>query len=247
MSKQLPTRLASEPIVEVVSEVRFDAVGDAAVNLLPGILHEKFGPFDQQGRTFPVAFPPELLVSDPSLAFRPQVAMSKDNRIIQIGPKVVSVALRAPYPGWTEFSAFVCQVFDVVCGQSFINTFDWVSLKYVDVISFEGDSPKLGWLNADVALGGNRIDEQPSALRVEYVEGPITTVVQVTSPVQAQQSGQPMRTGVLLDVDTIHREQFSDFSGRYRATLEQLHDRNKRQFFSLLSEETEKRLGPEYA
>lgn len=246
MSKQLPTRLASEPIVEVVSEVRFDAAGDAAVNLLPGILHEEFGPFDQQGRTFPVAFPPELLISDPSLAFRPQVAMSKGSRIIQIGPKVVSVALRAPYPGWAKFSAFVCQVFDVVCSQSFISTFDWVSLKYIDVISFEGDSPKLGWLNADVVLGGNRIDEQPSALRVEYVEGPLVTVVQVTSPVQAQQPGQPARTGVLLDVDTIHREQFSDFSGQYRAVLDQLHDRNKRQFFSLLSEETEKRLGPEY-
>lgn len=246
MSKHLPTRLASEPIVEVVSEVRFDATGDAAVNLLPGIFHEKFGPFDQQGRTFPVAFPQELLVSDPSLAFRPQVAMSKDNRIIQVGSKVVSVALRAPYPGWTDFSAFVCQVFDVVCGQSFINTFDWVSLKYIDVISFEGNSPKLGWLDAEVILGGNRIDEQPSALRVEYVEGSVTTVVQVTSPVQTQQPGQPVRTGVLLDVDTIHREQFSDFSGQYRSVLDQLHDRNKRQFFSLLSKETEERLGPEY-
>ena len=185
-------------------------------------------------------------MSDPSLAFRPQVAMSKDNRIIQVGPKVVSVALRAPYPGWTDFSAFVCQVFDVVCRQSFINTFDWLSLKYVDVVSFEGSSPRLDWLNADVALGGNRIDEQPSALRVEYVEGPVTTVVQVTSPVQAQQLGQPARTGLLLDVDTIHREPFSDFAGQYRAVLEQLHDRNKRHFFSLLSKETEQRLGPEY-
>lgn len=247
MSKKLPTRLASEPIVEVISEVRFDADGDVAINLLPGIFHEKFGPFDQQGRTFPVAFPPELLMSDPSLAFRPQVAMAKGNRIVQVGPRVVSIALRAPYPGWADFSTFACQVLDVVCGQSFIHKFDWLSLKYIDVISFEGDSPKLGWLNADVALGGTRIDEQPSALRVEYVEGPVTTVVQVTSPVQAQQSAQPARTGVLLDVDTIHREQFSDFPGQYRAVLDHLHDRNKRQFFSLLSEETEKRLGPEYA
>ena len=65
MSKKLPTRLASEPIVEVVSEVRFDAAGDAAVNLLPGILHAQLGPFDQQGRTFPVPFPAEMLAADP--------------------------------------------------------------------------------------------------------------------------------------------------------------------------------------
>ena len=95
MSKKLPTRLASEPIVEVVSEVRFTAEGDAAVNLLPGILHAQLGPFDQQGRTFPVPFPAEMLAADPSLAFRPQVFMSKDNRIIQVGPRVASVALRA--------------------------------------------------------------------------------------------------------------------------------------------------------
>lgn len=246
MSQELPTRLRSEPIVEVVSEVRFDAVGDAAVNLLPGILHEKFGPFDQQGRTFPVALPPEMLASDPSLAFRSQVVMTKENRIIQVGPKVVSVALRAPYPGWTAFSAFVCKVFDVVCAQSFINSFDWLSLKYLDVVSFDGESPTLGWLNVDVALGGNKVDEQPSALRIEYVEGPVTTVVQVSSPVRTQQSGQPARTGVLIDVDTIHREEFSDFSGQYREVLEQLHGRNKHQFFSLLTDDTKTRLGPEY-
>jgi len=246
MSKRLPTRLASEPIIEVVSEVRFDADGDAAVNLLPGILHEKFGPFDQQGRTFPVAFPPELFASDPSLAFRPQVAMSKDNKIIQVGPKTVSVALRAPYPGWTNFNEFVCRVFDVVCGQSFINSFDWISLKYIDVISFEDNSPTLAWLNAEIVLGGNKIDEHSSALRVEHLEGPVTTVIQVTSPVQTQQHEQPTRTGVLLDVDTIHREQFSDFPSQYRSVLNQLHDRNKQQFFSLLSEETKERLGPEY-
>lgn len=246
MSKKLPTRLASEPIVEVVSEVRFDAAGDAAVNLLPGILHEKFGPFDQQGRTFPVALPSEMLASDPSLAFRPQVAMAKENRVIQVGARAVSVALRAPYPGWTAFSAFICEVFDVVCAQSFITKFDWLSLKYLDVISFDGEAPRLGWLNADFALAGTKIDQQPSALRVEYLEGPVTTVVQVSSPVQTQQPGEVARTGVLLDVDTIHREAFSDFPGQYREVLEELHGRNKEQFFSLLTDETKKRLGPEY-
>jgi uncharacterized protein (TIGR04255 family) len=244
--RTLPTRLASEPIVEVVSEVRFDADGDAAVNLLPGILHEKFGPFDQQGRTFPAGLPPELLITDPSLAFRPHVAMSRGNRFIQVGPKVVSVALRSPYPGWTDFSAFTCEVFDVVCAQSFITRFDWVSLKYLDVISFGEETPMLSWLNADVALGGAKVDQQSCALRVEYVDGQITTVVQVSSPIQAQQPGQSIVTGLLIDVDTIHQEQFADFSGQYRNVLEQLHDRNKKQFFSLLTDETVSRLGPDY-
>lgn len=246
MSKKLPTRLVSEPIVEVVSEVRFAAEGDAVVNLLPGILHAELGPFDQQGRTFPVPFPVEMLAADPSLAFRPQVVMSKDNRIIQVGPRAVSVALRAPYPGWTKFSAIICEVFDVVCAQSFISSFDWLSLKYLDVISFEDESPTLGWLDADLSLGGSRIDQQPSAMRVEFVDGPVTTVVQITSPVQAHQAGQPDKTGLLLDVDTIHREQFPDFSGRYREVLNQLHQRNKKQFFSLLTDETERRLEPDY-
>lgn len=247
MSKKLPTRLASEPIVEVVSEVRFAAEGDAAVNLLPGILHAQFGPFDQQGRIFPVSFPAEMLAADPSLAFRAQVAMSKGNRIIQVGPRVVSVALRAPYPGWSEFCAFICQVFDVVCAQSFIHSFEWLSLKYLDVIAFEGESPTLGWLDVDLSLCGSRIDRQPNAMRVEQVDGPVTTVVQITLPVQAHQADQPDKTGLLLDVDTIHREQFADFPNQYREVLNQLHQRNKQQFFSLLTDETEGRLEPDYS
>lgn len=247
MKTKLPTRLTSEPIVEVVSEVRFAADGDMAVNLLPGILHAQLGPFDQQGKTFPVPFPAEMLAVDPTLAFRPQVFMSKGNRIIQVGPRVASVALRAPYPGWAEFSAFIREVFDVVCVQSFINSFDWLSLKYLDVISFEGESPTLHWLDTNLSLGDNRIDQQASAMRVEFVDGPVTTVVQITSPVRANSTSQPDKTGLLLDVDTIYRGQFPNFSSEYREVLEQLHERNKKQFFSLLTEETKRRLGPEYA
>lgn len=246
MSNRLPTRLVSEPIIEAVSEVRFDAAGEAAVNLLPGIFHEKFGPFDQQGRVFPV-LPSEIMSSDPSLAFRPQVAMAKGNRIIQVGAKVVSVAVRAPYPGWKEFSAFIRQVYDVVCAQSFITTYDWLSLKYVDMVTFDGETPSLSWLNAEVELGGTRVEEQPVSLRVESVEGPVTTVVNIGSPVQTQQLDRSARTGVLLDVDTIHREPFAEFASQYSDVLEKLHDRNKQQFFSLLSESTRDRLGPEYA
>ncbi len=247
MSTRLPTRLASEPIVEVVSEVRFNASRDAAVNLLPGILHSKFGPFDQQGRTLPMALPPELIQADASLLFRPHVAMFLGNKVIQVGPRVVSVALRAPYPGWTEFSNFVFEVFQVVCNQNFVTEIDWLSLKYTDLISFSGEPPRLGWLNASLTLGDSRLDDQPIAIRAEHMDGPITTVVQVSSPVTSQQADIADSQGLLLEVDTIHRASFTNFEEDYRSVLNDLHERNKRQFFSLLSEDTKSRLGPEYS
>lgn len=246
MGKELPTRLASEPIIEVVSEARFDVAGDAAINLLPGIFHQRLGPFDQQGRAFPATLPAEAFMAAPELAYRPQMIMSRGSELIQIGHKSVSVALRAPYPGWAKFKAFICSVFDVLSEQTFIEAFNWLSLKYVDVISFDGESPRLRWLDANITLGDATIDEQPCTLRVEYVADPVTTVLQVSSPVQTQGAGLPVKTGLLVDVDTIHREHFNDFQGKYRAVLENLHDLNKQHFFSLLSDETKERLGPMY-
>jgi uncharacterized protein (TIGR04255 family) len=181
--------------------------------------------------------------------FRPQVLLIKDNRIIQVGPRMVSVACRAPYPGWTEFSARVREIFDVVCRQSFVSAFEWLSLKYVDVVIRGNESPTLGWLDANVELAGTRIEAQPSNVRVEFADGPLTTVVQIASPVRTQSEGGIGATveGVLVDVDTIHREPFEDFASQYPDLLDRLHGTNKAQFFSLLTEETIHRLGPEYS
>ena len=242
MSSKMPTRLSSEPLVEVICEVRFDAPGDAAVNLLPGIFHEKFGPFENQNRLFPGSLPMEFFAADKSLALRPQLMLGSGNCVIQIGANTVSVAVRAPYPGWQEFRDYVCRVFNTVHRQSFITSFNWLSLKYVDVIRND-ETPRISWLNVDVQLAGRKLDTESHSLRAEYEESPWTTITQIVCPVELLEVA---GKGLLVDVDVIYRQGFDDFANEYVGVLDELHARNKAQFFSLLSESTLNNLGPEY-
>jgi uncharacterized protein (TIGR04255 family) len=237
---KLPTRLSTEPLVEVICETRFDAASDSAVNLLPGILHEALGPFEHQHRL--ISLPPQMLAVDAAFAVQPQIRLSQKNLAIQIGARTVSVLYQPPYPGWSDFSAYVQRVFDVVCKQSFITGFNWLSLKYIDLLQI-GASPRISWLNAENSLGGRRLDAEPQSMRVEYVEPPWTTVTQIVCPAQRVDS---QEDGLLVDVDVIYRRPFDDFRNQYRDVLRELHQRNKAQFFSLLTDETLAKLGPEY-
>lgn len=240
VSSRLPTRLSTEPLVEVICETRFDAVGDSAVNLLPGILHEAFGPFEQQRRLMPL--PPQILAMDEALAVQPQIQLVAGNMGIQIGARTVSVFNHPPYRGWSDFSTYVQRVFDLIHKQSFVERFDWLSLKYIDLLRIDGP-PRISWLNAQCSLGGRLLDAEPQNLRVEYVELPWTTVTQIACP--AQRIGEA-ESGVLVDVDVIYRLAFDDFPNQSREVLRELHRRNKAQFFSLLTDETLAKLGPEY-
>lgn len=240
VSTKLPTRLSTEPLVEVICETRFNAAGDSAVNLLPGILHEAFGPFEQSRRS--MALPLQVLAMDEALAGQPQIQLVSSNVGIQIGARRVSVFNHPPYRGWSDFSDYVQRVFDLVHKQSFVEHFDWLSLRYVDLLKIDGP-PRISWLNAQSSLGDRQLDAEPQNLRVEYVESPWTTVTQIAFP--AQRVGES-ESGVLVDVDVICRRPFDDFPNQSREVLRELHRRNKVQFFSLLTDETLAKLGPEY-
>jgi uncharacterized protein (TIGR04255 family) len=238
--EKLPTRLSSEPLAEVVCEVRFEAAGDTTTNLLPGIFHDKLGPFDSLNRLF--ALPPGIPLADEALAFRPQLQLLRENLIVQIGPRSVSVNNVPPYRGWKAFCEYVQKVFNVLSEQTFITGYSWLSLKYVDILQLDS-SPRLSWLNASIVLANRKIESENHVVRAEFRDGKWLTVVQVVGAVKRQGDE---RTGLLVDVDVIYQDQLADFRGQFPGLLGELHQRNKAEFFGLLTPETLRRLGPEY-
>jgi len=236
--KGLPTALRSEPIVDVVCEVRFETDSTDAVSLLPGILAESFGDFDRIERSPVSDIPSEFHLRD-EFRFQPHVKLAKANRWISIGPGMISASTLPPYGGWQDFSAYAFAVISVLKGRKFAKSFSRISLRYTDVIAHD-HPPHIGWLNADLRIGNQRSFDS-FQVRTQREDAGVTIINQIAGPAKTIDG----RTGLIVDVDTIGSAP-DDFWDKFDEAFNSLHAVNKRAFFDLLTSETLGRLGPEY-
>lgn len=241
MPDQLPTRLESEPLLEVVAEMRFEATDASAVNLLPGILSERFAQYDEVINLPVSQIPAAVSSKQEGLKYLPHLQMRHENNVIAIGPHSISVAQLAPYSGWTKFSAHALDVFKALKGRKFIGSVERISLRYADVIDLS-TTPSISWLNTQVVLGG-RDSHDVVQLKVENGTESIRVVTQIVSPAFTHDG----RKGLVLDVDTIHlAPSDGNFWEKLAANFDQLHTQNKQHFFSLLTPSTLDQLKPHY-
>ena len=238
VTDRLPTALRSEPIVDVVCEVRFETDSTDAVSLLPGMLSSALGDFDRVERSPISDFPSELHLSE-ELKFQPHVRLFNGHRVVAIGPGVLAASTLPPYGGWRDFSDYALKVIRALEGRRFVGRMSRISLRYTDILAFEG-APRMEWLNAHLRIG-NATTFSTFNVRAQREEAGITVIHQIAGPARTIDG----RVGMVVDVDTIAPAP-SDFWESLPAAFNELHAVNKRAFFELLTNETLDRLGPEY-
>lgn len=234
----LPTRLSSEPIVDVICEVRFEASKQSAANLIPGLLFERFSEFENIEKLALSELPAALLTQE-AFKYQPHLRLNSGNRYISVGPNMLSASCTPPYGGWRTFKMYALGVFSVLRDRKFIDSFSRISLRYTDIISIDG-SADLSLLNAEVRLG-NAHEYKAVQAKLEHEEDGIHVITQVAGPALSSDG----RRGLIVDVDTIC-DAPSDFWGMYEAVFDRLHQINKRTFFSMLKPTTVDALGPEH-
>lgn len=237
MTERLPTKLGLEPIVVAICELRFEAVAQSAVNLLPGLFFEKFQSFDAIERT-PLADIPQE-VSPQEWQTQPHVRLRRGNLIIAVGPQVVSLTNPAPYLGWVKFSEYAFEVFSVLKERSFIKGFTRISLRYTDILPVK-NGPGIDLLNLELKLGKSSTHDVLQ-MRSERKQDDISIISQIAGPAASEDG----RNGVVVDVDTIASAPI-DFWKDHATAYAKLHAVNKQTFFELLKPETIADLKPEY-
>lgn len=248
---RLPTKLAAEPLLEAVCEVRFTSRLTASA-VLPGVL---FAGLSSEAtpvklHTLPAAEIPRDVRHqvDDALRFAPLVGLEWNGYRVSIGDASLSVSRAASYPGWTEFKRVITQVFELAAKSQVMDTVDRYSVKYVDLITTALQARANG-LDLDLRLGLIHLNKQVTNVRIEVHDAPFVHVLQALTSAAVQQNGGPVRIGSLTDVDTIcilAGESMGDFLQQLPGRLEDAHTRNKKMFFECLTEETLQSLGPQY-
>lgn len=249
MKRRIPKRLKKEPLLEAVWEIRFGANSDVSVGeMLPGMLYQSLRERYPVTVRLPVAdIPRPIAQQDKNLRYVPVVRMEGPLEApfaIQVGDRMVSLNKRRPYSGWDEFSKRISELAQLLHSTGLIQKPERFSLKYIDLIELD-TPPSLASLQVSLSAAGRDLGNRPVQLRTEINDDPFIHILQVASPVDVVIDGKDRLQGTLVDIDTIHPAA-DDFWSTLDQGLNEAHDRSKRLFIDLLTDDALASLEPVY-
>jgi uncharacterized protein (TIGR04255 family) len=236
--QNLPQKLKRDAIVEALLEIQFEhgAVGDFVVGQLAAApdwlsYHNVRLPFAD--------FPAPLREADANLRYQPTFQLNRPTpgEIVKIGPRVISLHVLSPYPGWERFherlQSLVEQLFSIVRNPH-INR---LGLRYLNALSPAHGFKSLEDLNFCFEVGSER---PSSELTASYRFDPLPNVrAQVTLASPAFVVGVAAPGAVaFVDVDVSTPGPLGAVSHeKVLSWIIDAHDAEKQAFFALWPEE----------
>lgn len=246
---KLPSKLAKEPLVDVIFEIRFTGRMPGS-SVLPGLLFSKLASVSNI-EPLPISqLPQQVREMDRNLHFSPLSRLTWGKFAILVGDRSLGVGCMMPYPGWAAFKNAIEQVVAVVHDSALISSIDRYSIKYVDFFETNDDNARaLSHFNIDLRIGNHAVRAENSIIRVEIPKSPFLHAVQVMTNASVQIAPGNVKSGAVLDVDTLAVTAVSDVSGFMTdlpCLLDDIHLANKQMFFECLSESGLSNLEPQY-
>lgn len=153
----LPKKLKRDTIVEAVLEVQFEH--SAVAEIVVGQLASAAAWSEYQSFRLPLAdFPAGVREADASLRYQPifQLNRPTPGEVIKVGPRVLSLHVLSPYPGWPAFSErlteLISQLYEVIRNPHIMR----LGLRYINALSPAHGINTLWDLNFRFEVAGTR-------------------------------------------------------------------------------------------
>lgn len=180
---------------------------------------------------------------DPNLLFQPHYKLVKDHYILQIGPKVISLAITdQKYTTWESYYTEIQEVFEKVNEIGFISEVLRVGLRYINL--FVDDI----WenINISVKISDNEIHSDEIFVRTLLDKGEYKVNLQTGNQLKLEDNKQIVGRASVIDIDTFILDENINFFSNMKEILWSSHDIEKEIFFTLLKDDFLKSLNPEY-
>jgi uncharacterized protein (TIGR04255 family) len=249
----LPTKLKKEPLVDALFEVRFLPTIPAVSSILPGLLLSALNASSQQPlqieRLQASELPIQMRNADPFLKYQPLLKLAGERFMLLVGDWTLTVGCKLPYAGWSELKPKIIEVMDVLKGSKLVKELERYSMKYVDIVEAKTLSEQIQRANMEIRIGSHRLAAEPFAVRIEIKQNEFANLLHVAGQAQVTLPDGNIRSGLLIDVDTVvdHRTaDFDQFTLELPERLERIHTENKTRVFECLTPETIEYLEPVY-
>lgn len=237
---QLPVRVEQCPIVDAVVEIRFTSNVPPSVML--GLIYRELAQDFPDVEDLPILQLPEHIRVQGDLSLQAHHRLISEEFVVQLGPRVLSVLCKIPYPGWDRFSKVVFKVFTVAHKAGIVQTVNRLGVRYIN--GFETDVFDL--LNISLHLSDKPVKCREARLKNTIFSGDgYRALIQVfnDSPITSI-DGRVYKSGV--DIDIMKDYTDNTFFESFEAQIEMAHRIEKEHFFRLVKGEVLDSLKPHY-
>ena len=180
MIPRLPNKLAKEPIIDAVFELRMQSSFPLS-SVLTGIFFSKLDG-EKIIENLPITnLPKQFRDTDPNLKFAPLIKIHWGNFMLLISDQSVAVACKLPYPRWANLKDAIKTVINVIEESNLITGIDRYSMKYVNIIDSSGIFNKADLVNLKMTLGDYTLSNQNFQLRIEIPDNNFISAIQIVS------------------------------------------------------------------
>lgn len=234
----LPRKISPCPIKEVIFEMRFES--ELPPDAIFGVLYSRFRNEYEKVEQLPILQLPQVVrAQDPNLVHAPHYRLTNEDSIIQIGPKVFSLANVGDYIGWEKFSEQIQRTYESVKETNVVSSLTRVALRYINI--FE-DINILTGTNFRAYLGDEALSSEKINFSAEIPSDKSISQLKIINSAEAVISGRQIK-GSIIDIDSaVDPQDFASFA----AAVEYSHTEEKVLFYKVLGERFITTLSPEY-
>ena len=238
----LPKQINPCPINQAVVEIRFDS--PLPPDAIFGVVFNKLkDSYKDEGGLPILQIPAAVRNQDPNLLFQPHYKLVKDHYILQVGPKVISLAITdQKYTTWESYYEEIQTVFEKIKEIDFISNVLRVGLRY---INFFADDI---WenINISVKVIENKIAGEEIFLRTVLLKDDYKVMLQAGNQLKLEENNLVVGRASIIDIDTSIEGENINFFEDMNSILEKGHSIEKEIFFGLLKDNFLESLNPEY-
>ena len=238
-----PKRLANNPIIDAVAEVRFSSIipNDAVIGLVYSNLQDTFG----KPENLPILqIPAALRENDPNLRYQACYKFTKPGNVLLIGPHNVALSTY-PYLDWASASPLLGEILSRLNAVQLFDRIERIGLRYVNFFEnlniCDHSTLRLEVRNTSIA-------KQSVTLRTETNYNDFKVITQISNSATAQVAGES-KSGSILDLDVV-KDDFNIMADSLPVSLMNLfvsaNEVADFAFFNLLADDFIATFGPEY-
>lgn len=247
--KKLPTELKLEPLIEAIFEVRLSDTVSPLVDIVPGVLFQKYDPKPILKRLPAFEVPQPIRANDQDLQFASLLRLELEGYYISVGDQSMVISCKMPYPKWPRFKKTILTTIADLANAGIEGKVQRYSVKYSNLIPAPTMAEQIKKVNAEISLANIEVSDHHVNMKVHQVQNEIVHIVSIITGAHAELANGTKIFGIVVDIDSIrnlNQLSFDEFATNLDPHLENLKQANKEKFFDCLTKDTIDDMQPGY-
>lgn len=229
---KVPTKITPCPIIDSIIEIRFNST--VPEDAIFGIVYNKFHEAFPKVQNLPILdIPEQLRATDVNLKYAPYYQLIGDKFMLQVGPRVFSIANPAIYDGWENYSKIIYQSIHELNSLKIVDSVHRLGLRYTNFFENINIFEKI---NLHIKFNKKLLANKNSFYKTEFEIDGFTHNLQILNNSTVLNVNKVEKVGSIVDIDTFNNFNLDTLLTNPKNYIEKAHKLEKDLFFQIIDE-----------